>query len=234
MKTRIIKTSVVLALILGNPARLCAQANSLVIGEDLPPALPVEGKMISFLFDDSPTPGQTEVLLDALNKTGMKATFSMTGKRVQVSPELARRIVNEGHEMANHTFSHVDVSTLSADEIVRELQQAEQIIFQVTGVHTQYFRPPEGKLSSEAEEVIREQGYKILIPTFDSGDWRSPPPGTVRKTILDGVTPGAIILAHSSFPKSVAEMPEILEDLSKRGFKSCTVSALKSQAFPED
>ncbi|MFZ4778992.1 MAG: polysaccharide deacetylase family protein [Terrimicrobiaceae bacterium] len=222
-----------LGLVLAGQPLSQGQTNSLVIGEELPPALPVEGKMIAFVYDDSPTPGQTEIILDALKRSGMRATFSMTGKKVQVSPELARRIAQEGHEMANNTFSHADVTSLSPDGILSELHRAEDVIFQATGVHTRYFRPPEGKLTDEAEALIRAEGYKILVPTFDSGDWRSPPAGTVRKTILDGVTPGAIILTHSSFSQSVAEMPGILEELSKRGFRSYPVSELESKAFPE-
>lgn len=189
--------------------------------------------MIAFVYDDCPTPGHTVVLLDALKQVGMKATFSMTGKRVEAAPDLARRIVEEGHEMANHTYSHADLTMLTGEEILAELRRTEEVIFRVTGEHTKYFRPPEGKLQPEAEELIRAEGYQILIPTFDSGDWRSPPSGTVRKTVLEGVTPGAIILAHSSFAQSVSEMPGILEELSKRGFRSQTVSALRSRAFPE-
>ena len=108
--------------------------------------------------------------------------------------------------------------------------QAEEMIFRTTGVHARYFRPPAGNLSVETAELIKAEGYEVLMPTFDSGDWRSPPPGAVRKAILDVVTPGAIILAHESFPKSVAEMTGILEELSKRGFCLLTVTELKSQA----
>lgn len=159
----------------------------------------------------------------------MRATFSVVGKNVQDNPDLARRIVAEGHEMANQTWSHPDGSDLTPEEILAEVRRAEEVIFQTTGVHAKYFRPPDGRLTDETVKLIRAAGYEILIPTFDSGDWRTPPSGAVRKAILDGVTPGAIILAHDSFPKSVAEMPGILEELSKRGFQSCTVSELKLQ-----
>ena len=206
----------------------------LVIGGDLPPPLPVVGKKIAMIFDDGPLPGSTATILDSLKKNGMKATFSVVGKNVKANPDLARRIVEEGNELANQTWSHPDISTLSPEQILAELHQAEEMIFCTTGVHTRYFRPPDGKLSAETTELIKAEGYEVLQPTFDSGDWRSPPPGAVSKAILDGVTPGAIILAHESFPKSVAEMPGILEELAKRGFRLLSVTELKSQASAQN
>ena len=206
------------------------QENSEVIGDDLPEALPVAGRKIAMVFDDGPIPGATATILDSLKKHGMRATFSVVGKNVKANPDLARRIIAEGHELANQTWSHADFSTLSQEQILEEVRRGEAAIFETTGVHARYFRPPDGKLSAEISELIRSEGYQILLPTFDSGDWRAPSPGVVRKAILDGVTPGAIILAHDSFPKSVAEMPGILEELSKRGFRSLTVSELTLEA----
>lgn len=206
---------------------LChGQAVPLVIGEDLPSPLPIADKKIAMLFDDGPLPGNTATILDALKKTGMKATFSVVGKNVKANPDLARRMVAEGHELANQTWSHPDISKLSPEQILAEVQKAEEVIFATTGVHARFFRPPDGQLSPENAELIKSAGYLILMPTFDSGDWRRPPAGMVRKAILDGVTPGAMILAHDSFPKSVEEMPGILEELSKRGFESLTASVL--------
>jgi len=207
-----------------------AQEQGVIVGGELPPPLPVSGKLIALVFDDGPLPGGTDVILDALKRTGMKATFSVVGKNVQANPELARRMVAEGHELANQTWSHPDVAALTAEEILAEVRQAEEVIFQTTGVHSRFFCPPDGHLDDAVGGILRAEGWQILMPTFDSGDWRSPPPGEVRKAILDGVTPGAVILAHDSFPKSVAEMPGILEELQKRGFRSCTVSELRAAA----
>ena len=210
------------------------QEGSLVIGDDLPEPLPVAGKILAMVFDDGPIPGNTAMLLDSLKNTGMKATFSVVGKNVKANRDLARRIVAEGHELANQTWSHPDFSRLSREQILDEVRRTEAVIFETTGVHARFFRPPNGKLSDDISEMLKSDGYQILTPTFDSGDWRSPPPGVVSKTILDGVTPGAIILAHESFSKSVAEMPGIIEELSKRGFRSFTVSELMREAHAQN
>lgn len=224
-----------LGSLLFQPLICCsAQDTSVVIGEELPPPLPIAGKKIAMIYDDGPIPGNTEKILDSLKKNEMKATFSVVGKNVAASPDLARRIVAEGHELANQLWSHPDITKLSLEQLLSELHQTEQAIFSATGVHARYFRPPDGKLTPEIAEAIKSEGYLILMPTFDSGDWRNPPPGLVSKAILDGVTPGAIILAHDSFPKSVAEMPAILEELSKRGFQSFTVSELLLEAVAQN
>jgi peptidoglycan/xylan/chitin deacetylase (PgdA/CDA1 family) len=217
-------------LLLASPSWCHGQERAFVIGDNLPEPLPVEGRKIAMIFDDGPIPDNTATLLDSLKKNGMKATFSVVGKNVQAHCDLARRIVAEGHELANQTWSHPDFSSLSREQILDEVRHAEEVIHKVTGVHARFFRPPNGKLTEDVAEIIKSEGYQILMPTFDSGDWRSPPPGVVSKAILDGVTPGAIILAHESFPKSVAEMPGIFEELSKRGFRSLTVSELTGEA----
>lgn len=221
-------------LLLAAPSWCHGQEGSLIVGDDLPSPLPVAGRKIAMIFDDGPLPGNTATLLDALKKNGMKATFSVVGKNVQANRELARRIVAEGHELANQTWSHPDFSTMSREQILEEVRHAEAVIYETTGVHTRFFRPPNGNLSDDVGEMLKAEGYQILMPTFDSGDWRSPPPGAVSKAILDGVTPGAIILAHDSFPKSVAEMPGIFEELAKRGFHSFTVSELTWEAVAQN
>ena len=210
------------------------QDTSVVIGEDLPPPLPIAGRKIAIIYDDGPIAGHTAVILDSLKKNGMRATFSVVGKHVAANPDLARRIVAEGHELANQLWSHPDLSKLSIEQVLSELRQTEQVIFSTTGAHARYFRPPDGQLPHDIGEAVKAEGYLILMPTFDSGDWRNPPPGLVRKAILDGVTPGAIILAHDSFPKSVAEMPGILDELSKRGYQSFTVTELLMEAVAQN
>lgn len=211
---------------------LCFDDAASSIGSDeLPQPLPVSGKQIAIIFDDGPVAGLTGRLLDDLKKNGMKATFSLVGKNVQANPDLARRIVAEGHEVVNHTWSHGDLSGMTPDEITSELRKTEEIIYLTTGVRTRLFRPPFGRLSAAASAVIKSLGYEVLKPSLDTSDWRRPPPGAIKKTILDGVTPGAVILAHDSFPESVAEMPGIFAALSKRGFQSYTFSHLRSLAL---
>lgn len=200
-----------------------------VIAQDLPNPEPVAGREIALVFEDGPLASITPQLLDLLKKFGMHATFSVVGKNVEAFPDIAKRIAAEGHEMVNQTYSHPDVELVGEDDFLAELDHAQKVIREITGVEPRFFCPPEGTLRDDLRALVRAKGYQVLEPTLDSGDWRSPPTGEVSRVVLTGVTPGAVILFHESFPKSIAEMPEIFTDLSRRGFSSLTISELRAE-----
>ena len=192
---------------------------------------PADGKRIAFVFEDGPLPQTTALLLDALKKLGMTATFAVTGENVEFNPTLARRIVAEGHELANHTYSHPDLKRLSPADLVREIRAGGEVITRVTGVKPRYFRATNGELLDESlRNVVQQEGYEVLDSTLDSGDWRNPSPAKLMRTVLSGATPGSVILAHESFQKSAKEMPAIFDALAKRGFVICTVGTLHPPA----
>lgn len=220
---------VLLALMVGISGAVADDRGD-VFGAIAAQALPVAGRQFAIVFDDGPRPESTPLLLDALKQAGMKATFSLVGSCVDEYPDLARRIVAEGHEIANRTWSNRDLTELPPEAMRHEIEAGMISIVAATGIRPQYVRPPLGLTTPEMEEFFVASGLLVLRPTLDSGDWRKPPAGEVSRTILNGITPGAIILAHESFPKSVAEMPSILKELSERGFTSLTVSSLKSLA----
>ena len=201
-----------------------------IINDRVQPALPVTGKQFSFVFDDGPLPESTPVLLAALKQANMKATFAVVGKNVSAHPDLARQIVAEGHEIANRSWSNIEMAELPIEEVTKEIQAGYDIIVQTTGVKPRFFRPPASQSTPDIDAVAAKFGMLVLMHSFDSGDWRKPASGEVTRLILTGITPGAIISLHESFPESVAEVPRIIETLSKRGFQSFTVSELKSKA----
>jgi len=198
--------------------------------QDLPQALPADGKEIAFVFEDGPLPQTTPILLDALKKLGMKATFAVTGENVEANPTLACRIVAEGHELANHTYSQPDLKRLSPADLIREIRQADETILRVTGVKPRFFRSTNGELNESLRGLVQNEGFEVLDSTLDSGDWRNPSPEKLKRTILAGTTPGSVILAHDSFPKSVKAMPSVFDALVNRGFVLCTASKLRPKA----
>lgn len=195
------------------------------------PEQAVSTKDIAFVFEDGPLPHTTPVLLDALKKLGMKATFAVTGENVESNPGLARRIVAEGHELANHTYSNPDLKKLDPQDIVWQMRVAGETITRVTGVKPRYFRSTNGELSESLRGLVEQEGYEVLDCTLDSGDWRNPSAGKLRQTILSKATPGSVVLAHDSFPKAIKEMPAVMEALVNRGFHLCTVSELHPPAM---
>jgi peptidoglycan/xylan/chitin deacetylase (PgdA/CDA1 family) len=212
----------------------CQASQPDVLAQELPQPFPDEGKKIAFVFEDGPLPHTTPLLLDALKNLGMKATFAVTGENVESNPGLARRIVAEGHELANHTYSLPDLKRLSQGDIVREIHAAEEAIMRVTGVKPGYFRATNGELSESLRDVVQKEGYEVLDSTLDSGDWRNPSSEKLMRTILGGVKPDSVILAHDSFPKTVREMPAVFNALVKRGFLLCTASELHPPSSHRD
>lgn len=185
-----------------------------------------EGREIAFVFEDGPLPQTTALLLDALKNLGMKATFAVTGENVELNPGLARRIVAEGHELANHTYSLPNLKHVSPADLIREIRAADEAIVRVTGVKPKYFRSTNGELNESLRSVVEGEGYAVLDSTLDSGDWRNPSQEKLMRGILKEVKPGSVILAHESFPKSARSMPAIFDALVKRDFILCTVSTL--------
>jgi peptidoglycan/xylan/chitin deacetylase (PgdA/CDA1 family) len=188
-----------------------------------------EGREIAFVFEDGPLPQTTALLLDALKRLGMKATFAVTGENVEFNPGLARRIVAEGHELANHTYSLPNLKHLSPADLIREIRAADEAIVRVTGVKPRFFRATNGELNESLRSVVEGEGYEVLDATLDSGDWRNPSPEKLMRGILAGAKPGSVILAHESFPKSAKSMPAVFDALAKRDFVLCTVSAMRPQ-----
>ena len=192
--------------------------------------LPVPGKEIALVFDDGPTPWSTPIILENLKKLRIRATFSLVGKNVSTYPELAKRIVADGHEVANRTWSNLELTGMTPEQIRSEIKADFDIIYKITGVKPRFFRPPGSKTNPEIEDIASSAGMTVLMHSLDSGDWRNPPDGTVKRVVLTGVTPCAIILAHESFPKFIKELPAILEGLSTSGYQLLTVSELQSKA----
>lgn len=204
-----------------------------ILAPEFPQPVPAQSNRIAFVFEDGPSPYVTPLLLDALKKHGMKATFAVSGQNLEFNPGLARRIVTEGHEIANHTYSLPDLKRLSPPDIVREIRAAEEAIVRVAGVKPTYFRATNGELDESLRALVQQEGYQVLDSTLDSGDWRNPSQAKLMRTILDGAKPGSVVLAHESFQKSAKQMPAVFDALVKRGYVLCTVSELSPVASPQ-
>lgn len=153
-------------------------------------------KVAALTFDDGPSPEWTPLVLDELKKADVKATFFVVGKYVEKYPDIAKRIVNEGHNIANHGYSHHVLLYYDMDELEEEIKRTEKIIKDTTGVTTAYFRPPKAWLSSREKSKIKEMGYKIILWNLNSKDWVTFHDKQITSYILRNVEPGDIILFH--------------------------------------
>ena len=188
---------------------------------------PAEGKRIALTFDDGPVPGVTEILLDELGKRKIRATFFMIGNLVAAAPDLARRVLAEGHELGNHTFTHPKLTELSEKDAEDEVEKTEKIFAELLSHKADWFRPPFGAFRQNQAALATSRNLSVALWSVDSGDWRIPGEAQIVQNILTQVQRGSIILCHE-LSGTAGCLGEILDGLSARDFKFVTVSELLS------
>jgi peptidoglycan-N-acetylglucosamine deacetylase len=193
----------------------------------------VDGPYIALTFDDGPHATLTPKLLDLLAAHHMKATFFVVGQNAADHPDILRRAVKEGHEIANHSWSHPNLGKMSDDAVRREVQKTDDAIFAAIGKHPTLLRPPYGSITARQKHWIHEEfGYRIIIWDVDPLDWKRPGPSVVTSRILKETRAGSIVLAHDIHPPTLEAMPATFDQLDRKGFKSVTVTELLKMATP--
>jgi peptidoglycan/xylan/chitin deacetylase (PgdA/CDA1 family) len=188
---------------------------------------------IALTFDDGPGP-ETPLILDALHEAGVRATFFLCGINVERHPEIARRIIAEGHEIGNHTYSHLRLPGRSPGRIALELDRAQDVIEHHTGRRPTLFRPPYGLRWFGLFPILAREQMRTVMWSVNSFDWRAPS-NTITKRVIRRAAPGAIILLHDGVPPqervnrkaTVEALPEILRALANR-YRLVTISELGS------
>jgi len=190
-------------------------------------SVPSAGKYLAITFDDGPHPTHTPRLLDMLAQRNIKATFFVVGKNAQAQSSIIRRMVREGHEIGNHTWTHANLNTKSKDSIRKEFADSSQAIFKATGIRPKLMRPPYGAFRTELRQWARSEfGYPTILWSVDPRDWADRNASTVTRRLVDGARPGGILLAHDIHKTTVDAMPNTLDGLLQRGYKFVTVSQL--------
>ena len=194
----------------------------------------VAGSEIAMTFDDGPHPKLTPLLLDMMKERGIKGTFFLVGKNVAEYPEIAQRIVAEGHEVANHSWAHPQLTRLAPDALKKEIADTNDAIHRATGIQTTLMRPPYGAINASITKRLNEEfGLTVALWSVDSLDWKIRNAAHVTKLITEKTAPGAIILAHDIHPSTVQAMPAVFDTLSAKGYKFVTMSELIALDLPE-
>jgi cellulose synthase/poly-beta-1,6-N-acetylglucosamine synthase-like glycosyltransferase/peptidoglycan/xylan/chitin deacetylase (PgdA/CDA1 family) len=203
-------------------------------GDGTPRSVAPKARTIALTFDDGPDPVWTPKILDVLKKQQVHATFFVVGTAVAEHPDLARRIVAEGHQIAVHTFTHANLSTAPGWRRSLELRQSQLILAGATGVSTTLLRPP---YSSEPDALsdrdwaalqqARKAGYLAVLSTQDSEDWRKPGTEQVIANSMPRSAAGQVLLMHDAGgdrTQTVEALSKLLPRLKARGFRFATVS----------
>ncbi len=185
---------------------------------------------VAMTFDDGPHPQNTPRLLDMLRARNIKATFYVIGGNVDRYPHIVRRIVAEGHEIGNHTYTHRKLTSLGDSEVSKEMRRTEDAIVRAAGVKPRTMRPPYGALlTRQRNNIFSNFNYPTILWSVDPNDWKRPGASVVTSRILKGAHNGAIILAHDLHAPTVDAMPKTFDGLLSRGFQFITVSQLLAQ-----
>lgn len=188
-----------------------------------------QGKMVALTFDAGSSAEPTPRILDTLSKRGVRCTFFLTGKWIERYPELARRIVQEGHELGNHSWSHPPFTSLPNDQIREQLRRTEEIALQVCGRSTKpFFRPPYGDRDRRVREVVAQEGYLTIYWTIDSLDSvkKDITPAQIEHRLRRLIRPGAIVLLHCGSEATAQALPAVLDWLEQEGYRAVTLSEL--------
>ncbi len=185
------------------------------------------GKYIAMTFDDGPVTLNTTRVLNMLKQRNIKATFYVLGPRVKNNPTLMHRMVAEGHEVGNHTWTHGNLKRMSDSMIRSELKRTENAIIAATSVKPRTMRPPYGALTTRQRNMIfNEFGYLTILWSVDPEDWKKPGTSVIRNRITSKTRAGSIILLHDLHSSSVDAVPSTLDALLRQGYKFVTVSQL--------
>lgn len=190
------------------------------------------GKMVALTFDDGPDGVYTPQVLDILRDKGIPGAFFVVGNRVHEFPEVAQRIVDEGHVIGNHTYSHALLTKASGKKLVQELEATEKALGSLGLSSSRYFRPPYGAASPSLVEESANLGYRFALWSVDSLDWRGLSKAEVENNVLTQVQPGSVILLHSgggpgeNLSGSVSALPSLIDTLLADGYRFVTLDEM--------
>ncbi|MCC3375003.1 polysaccharide deacetylase family protein [Cohnella sp. REN36] len=204
--------------------------------------VPVGEKVIALTFDDGPDPKDTSQILDLLQQYHAKATFFIMGRKAKEHPEIVKREALEGHEIANHTYTHPVLVRCSAKQIQEEISKTQNILAETAGVRPVLFRPPEGFFDARVLEATKAHGLKTVLWSWHhpTDDWSRPGVGHIVRGALGDVRNGDIILFHDYVhgpTQTIAALRQILPKLTEDGYRFVTVSELlrdKAQENPAE
>ncbi|MEH1850347.1 MAG: polysaccharide deacetylase family protein [Nostoc sp.] len=187
-----------------------------------------EQKVIALTFDDGPWPASTSQVLDILKQNQIKGTFFLIGQNVKNYPSLVKREIAEGHVIGNHTWHHW-YQFLNPQAAAYEIDHTADLIYQVTGVKTNLFRPPGGIMHNGVAAYARNSKYAIVLWSSDSVDYSRPAVPKLINNVFRRAKPGGIVLMHDgggNRSKTVQALPEIIANFRKQGYSFVTIPEL--------
>ena len=183
-----------------------------------------EAGTVALTFDDGPSGRFTRALLEGLEQRQVKATFLLCGYRLKDYPAEAKQILEEGHEIGLHGYSHDPMNKMSRRELEKELR--DNLALLPSGCEPVFLRAPGGACSQTVRDTARDFGLAVLNWSVDPRDWATRDAGAITAMVIDNVQDGDVILLHDMTDSSVEAALEIVDRLKAQGFRFVTVTEL--------
>lgn len=202
---------------------LCGCSGEQAVEADSTAELTEQIKYVALTFDDGPRRATTPLLLDGLKARGAAATFFLVGEEIAGNEDIVQRMGAEGHQVGNHTWSHVRLENVSQEVMLEEISRTDKAIGDILGGSGYWLRPPYGLIKEGTEALVTVPMVKWSV---DPRDWESRNKDKVVKAVLEAVSDGSIILLHDIYPTSVEAALEIVDKLQAEGYWFVTVKEL--------
>jgi peptidoglycan/xylan/chitin deacetylase (PgdA/CDA1 family) len=199
--------------------KVIAIAKGLLATSKLPSSL--QGKVL-LTFDDGPHPVVTPKVLDCLDKHSAKAIFFVVGKRIHQAPNLLREIVERGHALGNHSFSHPNDKNLGPIDSYKDIQLCQKLIYDLSGVTPTLYRPPRGSLSPGFVVGSRLSGLNIMTWSLEAEDWKCRSINDAESTaesLVSNISSGDIVLLHDDNEMVLTVLDRLMAGLKISGLK---------------
>lgn len=186
-------------------------------------------KIVALTFDDGPDPRYTLPILDILKEYQAPATFFMVGNNINKYPDIAKKVVAEGHEVGNHTMDHRPLTDLTPPEVYHEIEDCYKTIRTVTGVVPKYFRSPKGLTTPDVEAVTNTFEMSEILWTLTIENKKAPTPEAMVERVINKIEPGSIILLHDGRldrTNTVKALPLLIKELRNNGYRIVPLSEL--------
>jgi len=201
---------------------LLAKYNAYYIGD-------TSEKVVYLTFDEGYENGYTPRILDTLKRHNVKAAFFITGPYLKEHQDLARRMVEEGHTVGNHTVNHPSLPTLSNEKIEEEVVNLDRVFYEKFGKHMKFLRPPKGEYSERTLDVTSKLGYVNLFWSFAYDDWytnRQRGSSYAYEKVMNNLHNGAVLLLHAVSKDNADALDSIIKDTKAKGYRFGSIEEL--------
>ena len=183
-------------------------------------------KVCAISFDAAWGADNTQKILDVLDEYGVKATFFVVSAWAEQYPDTAKAIVEHGHELMNHSAKHDHYNSLTADQIVTDVQKCNDVIEGMTGVRPTLIRCPFGEYDDHVISAIRSIGMEPVQWDVDSLDWKGISAAEITKRVTGKVQPGSIVLFHNAGEHTPEALPDVLRWMKQEGYEVVPISEI--------